>query len=207
MIKLQNLLNEYDSVAKQKANALKLVYRGRGNWADQTGTIVAKSTKGGQDLVRLDPAQKAQMSQNNQDPPAHVGQEPMDTDMGHDDTSRDATTRTRPGASNQDNQELYNEPEDSGTEDPGLAGMQVPHPIKKLLHRAGNDAMKLRKALVKKFREGDPKAKVLLDLLDDYEKGEVDSLRKSLDSLKAKKDAALAQRKAKYNTMYPSPQI
>lgn len=208
MIRLKTLLTE--SPATEKAKALGLAYAGYGRWKDKTGSVVAKSINGGEDLVNLDTAQRAQMSQNNMDNPSHLDQPAPNTDTGHDDISRTPDNRKAPGSSDQDNDELYNEPEDGETLDPGAAGMMEPSPIRRLIHRAGGDANKLRKNLVQKYRKGGPdaeKAKMLLRLLDDYEEGEVKSLRQSLAQLQARKDQQLAAKKQKYAAKYPPVNI
>jgi hypothetical protein len=206
MTNLKDLLL-LESPAAEQAKKLQLTYAGYGRWKDRTGTVVAKSVDGGETLASLDPAQRKQASQNNEPTPAHLDEPRPDFHADDDNTSRDATTMTRPGASNQDLQDLENEPENDDTLDPAAMGMKEPNPIRRLIARAGGDTEKLRKALVKRFHNGDPKAQKLLALLDAHEGDEVQSVRQSLANLDARKKAELAARKQKYAQQYPSPQI
>lgn len=79
--------------------------------------------------------------------------------------------------------------------------------LEKMLAAAGGDSLKLRKALVKKFRDGNPNAQKWLTQLDQHDEKEKAGAQAAVQAVADRKAAELAAKKAKYAAMYPSPNI
>lgn len=176
---IENIIDE--SQAADQAKSMGLAYAGYGRWKDpKTGKIVAKTVQ--DKLVKVeDDIPDGQSPHGNA--PA-TGEAP------------EADAEFAPG-SNYGGDIEKNEPE----------APTISTALERMLAAAGGDSMKLRKTLVKKFREGNPSAQKWLDQLDSYDAREKNDIQASLAKMDQKKADDLAAKKAKYATKYPSPQI
>jgi hypothetical protein len=194
---LESILDEAESEAAEQAKGMGLIYKGYGRWADQTGKIVAKTV--GNQLTKLD-APETQPGAGNPEAP---GAEPTDVEPIARDGNANPDT-----AVGGDLPDSYTNPEmDNPDVEPETPKAGADLGIERLLAAAGGDSLKVRKALVKKFRAGDEKAKVLLSRLDQFDAQQKAGLQQSIDAVAQRRADALATKKAKYAEKYPSPQV
>jgi hypothetical protein len=185
-VKLSKLIDELLSEAERspaaiEAERLGLQYIGRGRFIDpKTRKVVAKSIN--QTLVKVDPSDNPEPATQSNSPEAPVTASPAPA-TEPEEFSSDA------------------EPEEKQVVPAHSTALE------RMLAAAGGDSMKVRKALVKKFREGNANAQSWIDQLDQHDEAQKADIQKSIAAVQQRKDQELAARKAKYMNRYPSPQI
>jgi hypothetical protein len=192
---IDSILTEAErSQAAQEAEKLGLVYMGYGRYKDpKTNKVVAKSING--TLVKIEDDGSHGPATNSRDP---------NLDDGPGDY---------PGSDGPSSDEYPDDVPDSYTNT--VAEPETPEPeipahatgLERLLAAAGGDALKVRKALVKQFHAGKTSAKGVLAQLDKYEAAQKANLQASVAAVQKRKEDELAAKKAKYASLYPSPQI